>query len=79
MTEICFYLCTHVTEELVLLLLLLLLLLLPPVTVTLMMFVDYNYRIHKGVQPVFYDWPWHVLSCMWDDAYKRTLAATRKE
>ena len=41
MTEICLYLCTHVTIELVLLLLLLLLL--PPVTVTLMMFVDSNY------------------------------------
>ena len=22
---------------------------------------------------------WHVLSCLWDDAYKRTLAAIRKE
>ena len=24
-------------------------------------------------------WPWYVLSCLWDDAYKRTLAANRKE
>ena len=33
-------------------------------------------------QPVLHDWckkPWYVLSCMWDDAYKRTLAANRKE
>ena len=22
---------------------------------------------------------WYVLSCLWDDAYKRTLAAIRKE
>ena len=23
--------------------------------------------------------PWNVISCMWDDAYKRTFAANRKE
>ena len=23
--------------------------------------------------------PWNVLSCLWDDAYKNTLAANRKE
>ena len=23
--------------------------------------------------------PWYVLSCLWDSAYKRTLAANRKE
>ena len=23
--------------------------------------------------------PWYVLSCLWNDAYKRTLAANRKE
>ena len=23
--------------------------------------------------------PWYELSCLWDDAYKRTLAANRKE
>ena len=23
--------------------------------------------------------PWYVLFCLWDDAYKRTLAANRKE
>ena len=22
---------------------------------------------------------WYVLSCLWDDAYKRTIAANRKE
>ena len=26
-----------------------------------------------------YQRPGHVLSCLWDDAYKRTLAANRKE
>ena len=25
------------------------------------------------------EWPWYVLSCLLDDAYKRTLAANRKE
>ena len=29
-------------------------------------------------QPVLHDW-WYVLSCLWDGAYKRTLAANRKE
>ena len=23
--------------------------------------------------------PWYVLSCLWDDVYKRTLAANQKE
>ena len=23
--------------------------------------------------------PWHVLSCLWNDAYKRTLAANWKQ
>ena len=23
--------------------------------------------------------PWYVLSCLWDDAYNRTLAVNRKE
>ena len=23
--------------------------------------------------------PWYVLSCLWDDAYKRTIAANWKE
>ena len=26
-----------------------------------------------------YQRPWYVLSCLWDGAYKRTLAANRKE
>ena len=34
-------------------------------------------------QPVLHDWCnkrlWYVLSCLWDDAYKRTLAANRQE
>ena len=24
-------------------------------------------------------WPWYVLSCLWDGAYKITLAVNRKE
>ena len=32
-------------------------------------------------QPVLHNWctkrPWYVLSCLWDDAYKRTVAANR--
>ena len=31
-------------------------------------------------QPVIHDWckrPWYVLSCLWDGAYKRTLAVNR--
>ena len=35
------------------------------------------------IQLVLYDWcnkrPWYVLSCLWDDTYKRTLAANRKQ
>ena len=23
--------------------------------------------------------PWYILSCLWDDAYKKNLAANRKE
>ena len=34
-------------------------------------------------QPVLHDWcnkgPWYVLSCLWDGAYKRNLAANQKE
>ena len=26
-----------------------------------------------------YQMPWYVLSCLWDGAYKRTLAVNRKE
>ena len=26
-----------------------------------------------------YQRPWYVLSCLWDDAYKITLAANREE
>ena len=26
-----------------------------------------------------YQRPWYVLSCLWHDAYKRTLAVNRKE
>ena len=34
-------------------------------------------------QPVLHDWckkrPWYVLSCLWDGAYKRTLACNQKK
>ena len=33
-------------------------------------------------QPVLHNWcnkGWYVLSCLWDGAYKRTIAANRKE
>ena len=37
---------------------------------------------YLSFQPVLYDWcnkrPWCVLSCLWDGAYKRTLAANRE-
>ena len=29
--------------------------------------------------PASFPRPWYVLSCLWDDAYKRTLAANWKE
>ena len=28
---------------------------------------------------IFKQRPWYVLSCLWDGAYKRTLAVNRKE
>ena len=34
------------------------------------------YLHYFSFQPVL---QWYVLSCLWDDAYKRTLAANRKE
>ena len=33
--------------------------------------------IYFLLQPVLHDW--YVLSCLWDGAYKRTLAANWKE
>ena len=34
-------------------------------------------------QAVFHDWcnkrSWYIVSCLWDGAYKRPLAANRKE
>ena len=33
--------------------------------------------LHFSFQQVFHNWcnrPWYVLSCLWDGAYKRTLA-----
>ena len=35
---------------------------------------------HFSLQPVLVkQMPWYVLFCLWDDAYKRTLAANWKE
>ena len=33
---------------------------------------------YLSFQPVRNDWPWYLLFCLWDDAYKRHLAANRK-
>ena len=55
-----------------------------------MMFVSIKFRmlavlfvlgLLKANQPVLYEvtMVWYVLSCLWDDAYNRTLAANRKE
>ena len=34
---------------------------------------------HWAISPrLVYQRPWYVLSCLWDDAYKRTLTANRK-
>ena len=35
--------------------------------------------VQASVPRQVYQRPWYVLSCLWDDAYKRTLAANRKE
>ena len=36
-------------------------------------------NIYFSFQPVLHDWwrPWYVLYCLWDGAYKRTLAVNR--
>ena len=38
-------------------------------------------KIISCYKPVLHDWcnKGYVLLCLWDDAYKRTLAANRKE
>ena len=38
-----------------------------------------SYFLFQPVLHDFYQKPWYVLFCQWDDAYKRTLAANRKE
>ena len=44
--------------------------------------IDHSWWSHFSFQPVHHNW-FHkgcdVLSCLWDDAYKRTLTANRKE
>ena len=38
-----------------------------------------KFLVPASAQRLVYQRPWYVLSCMWDGAYKRTLAANRKE
>ena len=37
------------------------------------------FRVPASAPRLVLQRPWYVLSCLWDDAYKRTLAANRKE
>ena len=37
------------------------------------------FLVPASVPRLTYQRPWYVLSCLWDGAYKRTLAANRKE
>ena len=36
------------------------------------------FLVPASVPPLVYQRLWYVLSCLWDDAYERTLAANRK-
>ena len=36
------------------------------------------FLVPASVPRVVYQRPWYVLSCLWDGAYKRILAANRK-
>ena len=38
-----------------------------------------RYRLSYILLPLVQQRPWYVLPCVWDDAYKRPLAANRKE
>ena len=37
------------------------------------------FLIPASAPRLVYQRPWYVLSCLWDGAYKRTLAANRKQ
>ena len=37
------------------------------------------FLVPAHAQRLVQQWQWYVLSCLWDDAYKRTFAANRKE
>ena len=37
------------------------------------------FLVPASVPRLVYQRLWYVLSCLWDDAYKRTLAANRKK
>ena len=37
------------------------------------------FLVPASAQRLVQQWPWYVLSCLWDGAYKRTLAVNRKE
>ena len=37
------------------------------------------FLVPDSVSRLVFQRPWYVLSCMWDSAYKRTLAVNRNE
>ena len=37
------------------------------------------FLVSASAPRLVYQRPWYLLSCLWDGAYKRTLAANRKE
>ena len=37
------------------------------------------FLVPASASRLVYQKPWYVLSCLWDDAYKITLAANQKE
>ena len=37
------------------------------------------FHVPASAPRLVYQRPWYVLSCLWDGAYKRTLAVNRKE
>ena len=42
----------------------------------LLLYIFFYPLSYFSFQPVLHDW-WYVLSCLWDDAYKRPLAVNR--
>ena len=52
--------------------------LVPHIYIYIYIFI-YLFLVPASAQRMVEQRPWQVLSCLWDDAYKRTLAANRKE